>query len=134
MDMFPLHFDTDTELHEAMMKFKHDLYETDSVLCQIFATCKPLCTILPRCTNMLLTCHNQSCLTNTKHLWTEKNEQCHVLIQHLTIRTAFVRTRINGDWTDIASHQQSAEPLDYQVLYVISRICNTAWVEGCFSM
>ena len=41
MDMFPLHFDTDTELHEAMMKFKHDLYETDSVLCQIFATCKP---------------------------------------------------------------------------------------------
>ena len=78
MDMFPLHFDTDTELHEAMMKFKHDLYKTDSVLCQIFATCKPLCTILPRCTNMLLTCHNQSWVTNTNRLGTEKNEQCHV--------------------------------------------------------
>ena len=53
---------------------------------------------------------------------------------HLTMRAAFARTRINGDWTHIASHQQSAEPLDYQVLYVISRICNTAWVEGCFSV
>lgn len=40
MDMFALHFDSDSELHEAIIEFKHDIYESDPELCQIFAACK----------------------------------------------------------------------------------------------